>query len=309
MKRLLAVLLLSLVLVACGCNNKASHTQKSASSQAVGDLQYQYDAKTETLTIQKFGTTINYEQTAKYDELCRIERPVKVVIAKGVTAIPKYFFRYATDNATGNGQNHFNQIKSVVIPDTVTKIGDNAFNCCYGLESVSIPDSVKRIGTSAFADCNHLKSVKLGKGLRTVSFSAFKRCEQLSNIAFSDSVTKISDEAFSYCTALKSVKLPASVKAVGEKAFSNCYALAAVALPAQLKTIGSFAFYDCPPLKSVTIPQSVKTIRPYAFGYIAETADDEETVKEVLNNGFVIKGVRGSAAEKYAQENSVTFVS
>ena len=50
---------------------------------------------------------------------------------------------------------------NVVIPDSVTGIGDLAFEGCTGLTSIVIPDSVTSIGDGAFLGCDNLESIDL----------------------------------------------------------------------------------------------------------------------------------------------------
>ena len=89
-------------------------------------------------------------------------------------------------------RDYYSYIKSVVIGDFVTSIGDYAFYECNFLESVNIPDSVTSIGYQAFAYCYALLSVTIG-----------------------NSVTNIDDEAFFFCTSLTSVIIPDSVTNIG----------------------------------------------------------------------------------------------
>ncbi|MBS7390438.1 MAG: leucine-rich repeat protein, partial [Oscillospiraceae bacterium] len=143
---------------------------------------------------------------------------------------------------------------SYSIPDSVTSIGDWAFENCTSLTSVTIPDSVTSIGFCAFSDCTSLTSVTIGSG-----------------------VTSIGSSAFSNCTSLTSVTIPDSVTSIG---------------------IG--AFYGCTSLASVTIPESVTAIDWFAFGY-----DEAEN----LIDNFKIYGKVGSEAERYADDNSIEFIS
>ena len=99
-------------------------------------------------------------------------------------------------------------ITSVVIPDGVTSIGNNAFQYCYNLTSVTIPDSVTSIGESAFS-----------------------RCYNLTSVTIPDSVTSIGNNAFSGCSNLTSVTIPSSVTSIGGGAFSRCKNLTSVTIP------------------------------------------------------------------------------
>ena len=79
-------------------------------------------------------------------------------------------------SVTTIGDNAFYEcrsLKSINIPKEVKTIGTSAFDWCKGLTSVTIPGSVSRIGNSVFMFCSRLKSVKLSKGLKTIGFGAF----------------------------------------------------------------------------------------------------------------------------------------
>ena len=116
-------------------------------------------------------------------------------------------------------------LTSVVIPDSVTSIGDLAFSYCYSLTSVVIPDSVTNIGEYAFYRCKSLTSVVIGDGVTSIGDDAFAGCDSLTSIEIPDSVTSIGDLAFSYCYSLTSVVIPDSVTSIGSYAFRDCGSL------------------------------------------------------------------------------------
>ena len=91
------------------------------------------------------------------------------------------------------------------IPDSVTEIGDNAFNGCRSLTTITIPDSVTSIGTKAFYDCNRLTSVVIPDSVTSIGSSAFALCTSLTSIVIGDSVTNIGEEAFWSCLNLVEV--------------------------------------------------------------------------------------------------------
>ncbi|OYP68312.1 leucine-rich repeat domain-containing protein [Prevotella sp. P5-64] len=83
------------------------------------------------------------------------------------------------------------------IPDSVTSIGDWAFNRCKSLTCINIPDSVTSIGSSAFDGCESLTCINIPDSVTSIGSSAFYGCKSLTCIYISDSVTSIEDSAFS----------------------------------------------------------------------------------------------------------------
>ncbi|MBO5333772.1 MAG: leucine-rich repeat protein [Clostridia bacterium] len=94
---------------------------------------------------------------------------------------------------------------SYVIPDTVTKIADNAFYACENLTGVTIPDSVTTIGERTFYYCTNLESVIIPDGVTTINYYTFGACWNLFSVTIPSSVTTIDENAFSSCEYLGSV--------------------------------------------------------------------------------------------------------
>ena len=189
-------------------------------------------------------------------------------------------------------------IKSVILPNTLTAIGTQAF-CLSSLVSISIPASVETIEGGAFFRCTALQTVTFEKGskLKTIKNGSiwsgvFESCTSLTTIEFPASVETIGYDAFFgcsslktvtfekgsklktgetnvfiYCTSLTSIEIPASVEEIERNAFSGCTSLQTVTFEkgSKLKTIGYFAFINCTSLTTIEIPASVETIRGGAF--------------------------------------------
>ena len=180
-------------------------------------------------------------------------RVKSAVIADGVTSIGQYAFQGCES------------LTSVTIPDSVTSIGEGAFSNCTSLTSVTIPDSVTSIGGGAFSNCTSLTSVTIPDSVTSIGGNAFDGCSSLTSVTIPDSVTSIGIVAFRDCKSLTSVTIPDSVTSIGEYAFSNCTSLTSVTIPDSVTLIDNGAFSNCTSLTSVTIPDSVTSIGRYAF--------------------------------------------
>ena len=154
----------------------------------------------------------------------------------------------------------------VVIPDSVTSIGEGAFQGCSGLTSVTIPGSVTSIGDWAFQNCSSLTSVMIPNSVTNIGEAAFRVCSGLTRITIGNSVTDIGCGAFAHCSGLTSVTIPNSVTSIVDYAFFHCGSLTSVTIPDSVTNIGDKAFAHCS-LWSVTIPESVTSIGEEAFAH------------------------------------------
>ena len=176
-----------------------------------------------------------------------------VTIGNSVTTIGDYAFNYCSS------------LTSVTIGDSVTTIGDDAFYGCSSLTSVTIPDSVTTIGEWAFCDCSSLISVTIPDSVTTIGERAFYNCSSLTSVTIGDSVTTIGNSAFSGCTGelVVNCNIPSASSAPDGAFYGSKFT--SVTIGNSVTTIGDYAFYDCSSLTSVTIPDSVTTIGDRAF--------------------------------------------
>ena len=156
-------------------------------------------------------------------------------------------------------------LTSLVIPDSVTNIGDYAFSGCRSLTDIVIPDSVTNIGDYAFWNCRSLTNIVIPNSVTSIGDNAFEYCFSLSNLIIPDGVTSIGDGAFVGCTSLSSVVIPDSVSSIGNNAFWGCESLTDIVIPNSVTSIGESAFYECSSLTEVVIPDSVTSIGDKAF--------------------------------------------
>lgn len=119
-------------------------------------------------------------------------------------------------NSLGNGT-----VRNVVVPDTVTTIGEGAFESCKNLESIVLSKRLQEIYRSAFHNCTKLKSIVLPNTMRKIGISAFEGCHSLSSVTLSTGLREIGIWAFNDCPSLKSITIPANVTYIGAKAFGS----------------------------------------------------------------------------------------
>lgn len=147
---------------------------------------------------------------------------VDVVIPDGVVEIQNECFKDL-------------KIKSVIIPDSVTSIGDGAFSNCKSLISIKVDDNNNIYASDNGVLFNKDKTIlikyPIGKSdteyniidsVTSIDISAFEDCTSLTSVTIPDKVTSIGNDAFYGCTSLASVIIPESVTSIGNDAFKNC---------------------------------------------------------------------------------------
>ena len=144
-------------------------------------------------------------------------------------------------------------LNHVVIPQSVIKIGKDAFAGCLNLHQVIIPDNVIEIKEGAF-DESGLKSITVPEGIRNLEKSVFAVCEKLETVKLPNSLKTIGDFTFEFCSKLKTIIIPNNVCRIGDYAFRDCQELKSVIMPDGLETIGENIFYGCSSLNCICVP-------------------------------------------------------
>lgn len=149
----------------------------------------------------------------------------------------------------------------------LSTIGAAAFRNCVSLKSIRIPNGVTKLNAYAFYNCRSLTKVQLPEGLTHIGYYfdygtetlgndggfVFAHCENLREINIPESTQWIQNYSFLNCKSLTEVVLNAADKKIGEGAFANCTALKKVTLGSNVKTLPSKLFINCTALDTITV--------------------------------------------------------
>lgn len=275
-----------------------SKTLKTGDKVSLSDLtfklfekEYALDDRIYTLKLVDAGTGTQYslDEPLPYSEtgftfVCHITSKLLTVDESGVVAgadalvdikgpytliIPRYLngVKASTIKETGfiySGWGKYYQFDKLILPNTLTSIGVNAFTSCGNLAEVEIPSSVEFINYGSFADCISLSTINIPEGVKTIGDRAFANCSALSEINLPSSLTEIGMEAFSNC-GFVSFTLPKQFTVVPAGMLYLCTKLTTVIFEGDITTIGAQAFASCDALTSFTIPDTVTTVGDGAF--------------------------------------------
>lgn len=156
------------------------------------------------------------------------------------------------------------QFDKLILPNTLTSIGENAFDSCGNLAEVEIPSSVELINAGSFNYCTTLSKINIPEGVETIGAGAFANCSALSEINLPSSLTEIGAFSFSSC-GFVSFTLPKQFTAVPDGMLYSCKTLTTVIFERDITEIGVQAFAGCDALTSFTVPDTVTTIGDGAF--------------------------------------------
>lgn len=168
-------------------------------------------------------------------------------------------------------------IRSIVISEGITSIGDENFNDMEEIEELTFPSTLKTIGAESFADCVNLKRINFSEGLESTGYRAFDCCRSLCEVRIPNGVKTIGSRSFRGCRALTDVSLPDGILTIADEAFEGCMSLERINFPVSIQSIGKEAFDGCDKLQDVILENSDVFLGMYAFGkdeYCTITGED-----------------------------------
>ena len=231
-------------------------------------------------------------------------------------------------------------LSEVDIGNGISYIAESAFESC-NLNKIVINNKIEYIQDHAFEYNTTLKEISIPKNVTEIQYSVFKGCEALEKIDFPDTLEKIGGFSFKGTKWLAdqkdgvvyagkvlytykgdmqketSIDVKKGTKGISGFAFDDQVKLKSISIPEGVTNIGDYAFHNCSSMTQISIPKSVNEIGEYALGY-KEVNDGTQGERyessryskwgyHTVIPGFVIYGEAGSAAEKYAERNSINF--
>ena len=168
--------------------------------------------------------------------------------------------------AIGNGAfEDRTDLRTVMIPDSVTRIEVWAFYNCNNLSNVTLSNNLNYMGEYAFGNCKKITKIEIPKSLDS-SGGPFKNCDGLKMVTFEKGTTEISSSLFEDCTGLEEIDIPDTVTVIENSAFNGCVNLLKIMIPDSVTRIENWAFYNCNNLSTVTLSNNLNYMGEYAFG-------------------------------------------
>ena len=163
-------------------------------------------------------------------------------------------------------------LRTVMIPDSVTEIEAYSFNNCTNLSNVTLSKSLKYMGGRAFGSCEKITQIEIPKSLDNCGNSGyasyhgpFGACSGLKKITFEEGATEVSNGLFRGCTGLEEINIPDGVTKIESSSFEDCINLVSVNISDSVIKIENETFAGCEKIESINIPDSVTEIGESTF--------------------------------------------
>lgn len=207
------------------------------------------------------------------------------------------------------------QVREIYIPNTVTQIGDRAFEKCVALYKISPLSNLQNLGEYAFYGCDTLNLVNFDGSFNEVRRGTFADCTSLQEATLPKSVKKISENAFENCSLLKYFPDARGVEIIGSRAFCGCERMQDFGPWIAFTSIMDRAFEGCVSLREPILPQTLTNVGNYAFTdctqmYIITFKGDTiiaDTAFDGCNKDMQIIGKNDSNVSRFAKSADFPF--
>jgi len=133
----------------------------------------------------------------------------------------------------------------IIIPLSVTSLGNGCFGGCSGLSEIDIPSSVTSLGNGCFAGCSGLSEIDIPSSVTSLGNGCFAGCINLTKITFPSNIKTLKYTCLAGCTSLTEVVLPHNVMRLESMCFNNCTSLSEITIPSTVNSIENGCFYNC----------------------------------------------------------------
>lgn len=259
----------------------------------------QFIEREETNDVEKEITVPTEDEYVWENSYANRKNLESVTIPKKIEVIRSGAFK----NCTG--------LKTVILSEGLESIGDVAFKGCTSLEEIVLPSTLKEIGAKAFEGCTSLKKIDIPDGVETIEYATFRECRNLESVTIPESVSQICDSAFDSCRKLSKIELPEGIEFLGVD-FISSTAIKTITVPGNVEGIYERVFGGHE-LDTVVLEEGIMSINEMAFiGGEINTIAIPESVEYIDESAFMplpkkIRGVAGSTAEEFAEENGIEF--
>lgn len=188
-------------------------------------------------------------------------------------------------------------VRTIVMSEEMTSIGDYAFMGCVNVTNIVIPESVIEIGECSFAQCRTLQYLDLGNHLQIIREGAFQECELLPYVEIPASVKEVGANAFYRCYSLLAGNIPITVESLGESVFSYCTDMIRATIDAPVEELPGWTFYGCSSLSDVSLAPEIVTAGKYAFLFC-------ENLNGIYSQGGNLETVHSLEESLYSQDGA-----
>ena len=246
--------------------------------------------------ISQYGITTAVDQETSKSTSSGVSGTSSTSKSSDYLSIPSNKNGYSITEIAKEGYKGYNGT-TIAIPDTVKKIGQEAFSDCKNLQTILLGGKLQKIGKKAFSNCISLEYISIPKSVQTIENKAFENCSKLDVISIN--AKNIGDEAFSGCKNLSRVCITDRQATIGKNAFSNCHKdLTIVGYSGSTSEIYANAnSINFEPVKEYISNISISktpTKKNYMLGEEVDTTGMELTVeykdgtKKTVNSGWII---------------------